>query len=316
MTIRTSLIALNLLALSACATAPAPQSSEEIASLQRDLEQERARNRALEAELTNRREEIQRMESSLALLRADRELRGVSIGGEDPDLPSWDEPEHARVSEQAEGTTLMKAPSPREGGAEASDDPRITLRLYGERPAERLKEEPRASAASAPSLSQVALPALPRAEPRAQEPRSAEPSDRPSQTPNTSARPPSSDAQAVDVRYREALAIIRDGRLEEALAPLEQVIQGARDVNRRFDGVYWRGEVYFLLKRTTEAEVDFASIVSLPSPHPRLPAALLRLGQCMKARGRDAAAAEYWKRLSEEFPTSSAARQIPQEAIR
>lgn len=312
MTIRTSLIALNILALGACATAPSSQSSEEIASLQRDLEQERARNRALEAELTHRREEIQRMESSLALLRADRELRGVSIGGEGPDLPSWDEPEHARASEQAEGTTLMKAPSPREGGAEASDDPRITLRLYGERPAERLKDEPRASAASAPSLSQVPLPALP----PAHDPQAAEPSHRPSQAPNTSARPPSSDVQAVDARYREALAIIRDGRLEEALGPLEQVIQGARDVNRRFDGVYWRGEVYFLLKRTTEAEVDFASVVSLPNAHPRLPAALLRLGQCMKARGRDAAAAEHWKRLSEEFPTSSAARQIPQEAIR
>jgi len=287
-----------------CASNGAAPNAEALAELERDLENERSRSRSLEAELTRRREEIQRLESALALLRAEREMRGISIGGGERGLPSWDEPdtdEHGRKD-----SSWMKTPSESANGAE--NEPRITLRLYGDRNAP--------SEASAPLVSQVPLPPVESTtHASAARPARNAASDAPRASAASAAHDTPSVADA-DADYRRALVLIREGRLEEALRPLEAAIQSAKDVSRRFDAVYWRGEVNFLLNRFTEAEVDFASIVSLPREHSRLPGALLRLGQCMRVRGRDDAAFEYWKRLSEQFPTSSAARQVPQEAIR
>jgi len=327
--LRLRLIALNSLSalvLSACASSPPPHVNERVAELERDLEHERSRRLGLERELADRREELQRMESALALLRADRELRGTAIERREDGLPTWDEPEP--LNDGDGGSSLMKAPPESRSVHAASEgsEPRVTLRLYGERGGE-------ARGANQPvAVSTVALPALPQTsatpvlqaapQPARQDaainplpPAKSSAAGTPAHAPQAAEASDAAERAPIEASYRKALSLIREGQLEEALAPLEAVIQGSSDVSRRFDGVYWRGEVNFLLKRYPEAEVDFASIASLPNAHARLPSALLRLGHCMRARGRDSAAAEYWKRLNEDFPTSSAAQQIPQEVL-
>lgn len=261
--------------LTGCAGAQAPVHDARSAEAEK-IEAQRLRITELEAELAERRAEIRRLESEVALLRAARMEARIVTAPPTPAL-EWDEPHE----EEHVAPPLSERESSR-------SEPRVVLKLYG-------TEAPPA----APSY--VEPPAPRHAKPEAR----AVPHAR-----VTEAAPADPLAS-----YRSALAAIRAQKLVEALPLLELAIEEAPTLTQRIDAVYWRGEVLYLLGRHVEAEVEFASIVSAGVSHPRVPSSLLRLGQCRKARGLAAEAAAIFERLRSEYPTSEAAAQLPREGV-
>jgi TolA-binding protein len=266
----------GLVMLAGCAATEAP--ARDAHAIDREaLDVANARAAELEAELAARRSEIRRLESEIALLRAEgRRPTSVSIV---PEVSTWDEP----VTEYED---VVSVASPEVTPAER----RVTLKLYGERSEH---EE------SAPS--DVTRWSDAHAKPEAASPTRYEPE-------------PPGERDALS-HYRAALAAIREQRLETALSMLDVAIEKAPSVAHRIDAIYWRGEVLYLLGRHVEAEVEFASIVSTELEHPRRPASLLRLGQCRRSRGLAAEAASIFERLRLEYPGSQAAAQLPREGV-
>jgi TolA-binding protein len=271
------LFTVGLVMFAGCAATEAPP--RDAHALDRAaLDVANARAAELEAELAVRRSEIRRLESELALLRAEaRRPSSVSIT---PDVSAWDEP----LPEHDEGVSLA-SPEP------TLPERRVTLKLYGERGEQDERATPENS-------------------------RWSDAHGKPEAASSARYEPEQQGGHDPLSHYRDALAAIREQRLEAALAMLDHAIEMAPSVAHRIDAVYWRGEVLYLLGRHVEAEVEFASIVSTEVEHPRRPASLLRLGQCRRSRGLAAEAASIFERLRLEYPGSQAAAQLPREGVR
>jgi len=186
-------------------------------------------------------------------------------------------------------------PAPQEQG------PRPVLRLYG-----------------TPSAGQTSLPTATLAP--GTPPFGVRPSTQVAPLPSSALLPPAAPdvpAAAPDdaaVReYREALAMVRDRRLDAALPALERFVAAHPNHPYADNALYWRGEVFFLRHQFPQALREYTRLLSTYPRGNKVADALLRTGLCHLRMGDAARARASFRRLRESFPQSVAARRASRE---
>ncbi|NOY90864.1 MAG: tol-pal system protein YbgF [Deltaproteobacteria bacterium] len=290
-------------------------SLEQVRRLRASLEQRDARLERLEHERSELRGRDRRLRAELALARADaRELRSDlemrrrthRIGvRESASSGGWiDEDGLAASAHGGSRASHATEEQPEESPAEPEADdgrPRPVLRLYG---------------TPAPGPGQLSLPT-------ATMPLGAAPfgvraasSSTPSVAPPTVPSPDSPRASPDDAavrEYREALAMVRDRRLDQALPALERFVAAHPNHPYADNALYWRGEVFFMRHQFPQALREYARVLSTYPRGNKVADALLRTGLCHLRMGDAARARASFRRLRESYPQSVAARRASRE---
>lgn len=114
-------------------------------------------------------------------------------------------------------------------------------------------------------------------------------------------------------RYREALALIKAQRFDEALAQLALITRLHPDHALAAQAMYWKGEAHYAARRYREALIELEAFIERHPSSPKVPDALLKAGLCNKRLGQDAVANRYFERVRKEHPGSDAAQSAPRE---
>ena len=300
---------ISLLALSGCATAPAPARTTPV---------EEARTTAADPRdevVRGQRARIRELEAQLALAHAEAgalraELRDVE------------------ASARTQATRIAHAPAPEVepviADEPAPSGPRPVLRLHGPVPSaanlrvlEPIPGPPAPAVAAAPPLPALRLPtdAAPRFDP-AFDPEAGVPRipDAPIVVAPPAAPPPPRDDGAVR-SYREALAHMSARRLDEALAGLDTFLRAHPSHAYADNAMYWRGEIHYARRDYRRALAELTALVERYPRGSKIPEALLRIGLCHARMGDAARARQVFERLRTEFPRSVAARMVPEEDV-
>jgi tol-pal system protein YbgF len=124
-----------------------------------------------------------------------------------------------------------------------------------------------------------------------------------------------SPAQASDPvqHYRDALAMIKERRFDEALAQLAIITRMHADHALAPQAQYWKGEAHYAARRYRESLIELEAFIKRHPSNPKVPDALLKAGLCNKHLGQDAVANRYFERVRKEHPGSGAAQSVPRE---
>lgn len=273
---------------------------------------------SLRASMADREEQLQELESRLALARAEAaELRAssqdhravaqtVRIGGRGdapqraPSSDDWVEPwEEGVWSEEA--LTAVQVPEeepPKEPG------PRPVLRLRG------TPQAPAWDAASMPPITSLppiparaplrlpvaSLPAVLPGAPRAS----------PGLVAGAAASHPQGSSAAT--AYRMALRSLRDGRFQAAQASFESFLRSHPQHPYAASATYWRGEALYAQRAYGAAKVAFQAVVQRYPRARKTPDALLKMSYCEMRLGNRVLALQLMERLRRDYPASVAAR--------
>jgi tol-pal system protein YbgF len=113
--------------------------------------------------------------------------------------------------------------------------------------------------------------------------------------------------------YREALAMIKERRFDEALAQLAIITRMHPDHALAPQAQYWKGEAHYAARRYRDALIEVEAFIKRYPSNPKVPDALLKAGLCNKHLGQDAVANRYFERVRKEHPGSRAAESVPRE---
>lgn len=113
--------------------------------------------------------------------------------------------------------------------------------------------------------------------------------------------------------YREALAMIKERRFDEALAQLAIITRMHADHALAPQAQYWKGEAHYAARRYREALIELEAFIKRYPGNSKVPDALLKAGLCNKHLGQDAVANRYFERVRKEHPGSGAAQSVPRE---
>jgi tol-pal system protein YbgF len=113
---------------------------------------------------------------------------------------------------------------------------------------------------------------------------------------------------AVRERYRAALKLVREQRWEEALAALANFLTEHPHESISDNARYWRGEVYYALRRYPDAIQEFQGVLARFPASDKAADCLLKVGLCHLRLGDRAEASRYFEQVIEQFPKSDAAR--------
>lgn len=122
-------------------------------------------------------------------------------------------------------------------------------------------------------------------------------------------------AQASDPvqHYREALAMIKERRYDEALAQLATITRLHPEHALAAPAMYWKGEAHYAARRYREALIELEAFMKRYPDNAKVADALLKAGLCNKHLGQDAVANRYFDRVRKEHPGSDAAQSAPRE---
>ena len=177
--------------------------------------------------------------------------------------------------------------------AEKPEDERATavIRLHEEAPAERAEPETPWVLPTAPAGVATRLEVMPMSGDRA------------------AAAAPSDPVQ----HYREALAMMKERRYDEALAQLATITRMHPDHALAAQAMYWKGEAHYAARRYREALIELEAFIKRHPDNAKVADALLKAGLCNKRLGQDAVANRYFDRVRKEHPGSDAAQSAPRE---
>jgi tol-pal system protein YbgF len=177
--------------------------------------------------------------------------------------------------------------------AEKPEEERTTavIRLHEEPPAERAQPETPWVLPTAPAGVATRLEVMPMSGDR-------------------SAPAPSSDPVK---HYRDALAMIKERRYDEALAQLASITRMHPDHALAASAMYWKGEAHYAARRYREALIELEAFIKRHPGNAKVADALLKAGLCNKHLGQDALANGYFDRVRKEHPGSDAAQSAPRE---
>ena len=123
---------------------------------------------------------------------------------------------------------------------------------------------------------------------------------------------PSASSDPV-AHYREALALIKARRFDEALAQLAIITRMHSQHALAAQAMYWKGEAHYAARRYREALIELEAFIKRHPSSPKVPDALLKAGLCNKHLGQDGLAQRYFERVRKEHPGSDAAQSAPRE---
>jgi len=116
---------------------------------------------------------------------------------------------------------------------------------------------------------------------------------------------PSGEEQA---EYEKALAILREGRYEDAASTFNQFLASYPGSAYADNASYWLGETYYVTRDFDRALVTFDKLVNSHPQSPKLPDARLKMGYIHYEKKDWASARRELDGLVADFPASTAAR--------
>ncbi len=161
--------------------------------------------------------------------------------------------------------------------AEASDEPRVLLRIYGDAAGEKLTVTD--GVADLPSFDEAVV----------------------------------SESDERVQSYRRGLSLVRGQQFDEALLVFTDFLKMNPDHPYADNALFWCGEIRFLQGRDRAALQDFERMQKQYPHGNKLPDALYRMGLIHLKRGDSARARGYFKQVREQFPDTAAARLAARE---
>jgi tol-pal system protein YbgF len=113
---------------------------------------------------------------------------------------------------------------------------------------------------------------------------------------------------AVRDRYRAALKLVREQHWEEALTALADFLTQHPHETISDNARYWRGEVYYALRRYPDAIQEFQGVLARFPASDKAADCLLKVGLSHLRLGDRAEASRYFEQVIEQYPKSDAAR--------
>jgi len=292
-----------MLNIGCAATSPNARHAGEL-TVETCIAQRASEHSELEAINARLRSHIREMDGQLAVARTDlRALRRANqrratmrIGAEDTAPRQVPAEESAAVASAEEGP----------------EEPRIVLRLYGTRPDAPSAESPRGP------LPPLVLPPRPANIPgtltvtgprRADAPPPVAIPIAPAIPMEPSAEPPhSATPELAAAEYRDALALLRGRRLNEALARLRRFTQTYPRHAYADNALFWQGEVLYMQRQYREALDAFSGVVNRYPSGNKVPDALLKMARCHQRLGNARQARALLSRVQSQYPNSVAAQ--------
>jgi len=111
--------------------------------------------------------------------------------------------------------------------------------------------------------------------------------------------------------YDTALALVRSKQYDQALDALTTFLVRFPDHPYVENATYWRGECFYAKADYARAAEQFEGVIARFPFGNKASDALLKLGLCQQRLGAQELASKTFAELSERYPKSDAARQIP-----
>ena len=117
----------------------------------------------------------------------------------------------------------------------------------------------------------------------------------------------STSNQTLD-NYEQAIVLIQQGRLDEALGALNVFVQSSQDSTQTPLAYFWLGEIHLNKGNLSAATQNFNTLLGLYPSHWRIPLAKYKLGTIYLEEGNLERARAQFQSVIEDFPESSAAK--------
>lgn len=127
---------------------------------------------------------------------------------------------------------------------------------------------------------------------------------------------PQADSISIGSRYQSALTLFGKGRINDARAGFEQVLQADSSGELADNALYWIAETYFVTGKFNEAMTYYKRIEADYSDQNKAPDAMLRMGEAQAKLGDLTLARRTLTALVEKFPYSTAAAAAKAELAR
>jgi tol-pal system protein YbgF len=108
--------------------------------------------------------------------------------------------------------------------------------------------------------------------------------------------------------YRAAVRLVSERKWDGALFALSQFMEQHPRTGLVASAMYWRGEVFYALRRYDDALREFQGLLSRFPSSDKTADSLLKLGMCHLRLGDQAMAQRYFRQVREQYPKSDAAR--------
>ena len=108
--------------------------------------------------------------------------------------------------------------------------------------------------------------------------------------------------------YEQAIVLIQQGRLDEALGALNVFVQSSQDSTQTPLAYFWLGEIHLNKGNLSAATQNFNTLLGLYPSHWRIPLAKYKLGTIYFEEGNLERAIAQFESVIEDFPESSAAK--------
>jgi tol-pal system protein YbgF len=108
--------------------------------------------------------------------------------------------------------------------------------------------------------------------------------------------------------YEQAIVLIQQGRLDEALGALNVFVQSSQDSTQTPLAYFWLGEIHLNKGNLSAATQNFNTLLGLYPSHWRIPLAKYKLGTIYLEEGNLERARAQFQSVIEDFPESSAAK--------
>ena len=108
--------------------------------------------------------------------------------------------------------------------------------------------------------------------------------------------------------YEQAIVLIQQGRLDEALGALNVFVQNSQDSTQTPLAYFWLGEIHLNKGNLSAATQNFNTLLGLYPSHWRIPLAKYKLGTIYLEEGNLERARAQFQSVIEDFPESSAAK--------
>jgi tol-pal system protein YbgF len=113
-------------------------------------------------------------------------------------------------------------------------------------------------------------------------------------------------------RYEGALGLVRAGDYDRAIAELESFTKTFPRDPYADNALYWMGECHYAKGDYNKALERFSDVVRFHPHGNKVPDALLKKGMVLKRLGKAADAEREFALLTRRFPSTDAARRVPQ----
>ncbi|PVZ69440.1 tol-pal system protein YbgF [Pelagibaculum spongiae] len=119
---------------------------------------------------------------------------------------------------------------------------------------------------------------------------------------------PSVAATGDRAAYDKAYQLVNDGKYGEALSALDSYLQQFPLGEFRANAYYWQGQIFYLNRQLSEAEVAYQSVLTQHADHPKAADSMLKLAIVKIDLKQTDQAAKLFNQVVARYPESSAAR--------